>query len=143
MNNPGLYTLGDLALAAAVTSEVITEGASASGVSQAFIDGLDGMTGLTIFCAFAYGSGGTSCAVVAQTCLDGVNWIDIARFDFTTASAKKAANLSGLLSKAVTAISALGSEGVNDGILGDRFRAVVTSVGTYANTTVSVRINAR
>lgn len=143
MNNPGLYNLGDLALTVALTGEVITAGANDAGGAQAFLDDLDGMVAASIFCAFAYGSGGTSCAVTVQTTLDDVNWIDAARFDFATASSRKAANLSGLTPEAVAAIAALSMEGVNDGVFGHRWRAVVTSVGTYANTTVSVRLNAR
>ena len=135
-----IYNLGDSAITAALTNEVITEGTASNGQSQELISNLDEVTALTLFCNFTYGSGGTTCAVVVQTSLDGTNWIDIARFDFTTASAAKRCNLSGLTAVAIAAVAALASESVLDGILGDRLRAKVTSTGTYAgNTSVSVR----
>lgn len=142
MDAPGIYDLGDEAITAALTNSVITEGVSANNVAQAFKDRLEGMTAVTLFCEFIYGAGaGTTCAVIIQTSINqGDDWIDIARFDFTTANRSVVCNLSGLLSKAVTAFAALSSEGVNDGILGDRLRAKVTSTGAYSgNTSVSVR----
>lgn len=141
----GILNLGDEDITAAVTDEVITEGSSAQSSPQLFVDRLDGMQAVTLSARFTYGSGGTTCAAIVQTSLDqGATWIDIARFDFTTASARKVANLSGLLSKAVTAIAALSVEGVSDGVLGDRLRAIVTSTGTYAGgTSISVRAHAR
>lgn len=140
----GIFNLGDRAISAALTNEVITEGVSSSGVDQYFIDGLDWMAAVTLFANFTYGSGGTSCVAVVQTTIDGVNWIDIARFDFAQASAGKRCNLSGLTPVGVAAVAALSSEGVLDGILGDRLRCKITSVGTYAgNTSISVRASVR
>ena len=141
----GIYNLGDASVTAAVTDSVITSGTSAAGATQALIDRLEGMTAATIYAEFSYGSGGTTCAVIVQTSINqGSDWIDVARFDFTTANGTKVANLSGLLSKAVTAVSAISSEGVTDGVLGDRLRCKVTSTGTYAgNTAVSVRAAVR
>jgi len=132
MNNPGTYALVAIALTAALAAQ-----------AQTPIEDLDGIEAATLECRFGWGSGGTSCAVVAQVSFDGTNWLDVARFDFLTASAVKVANLNGHLSKAVTAYAALGSEGVNDGIMAARWRGVVTSVGTYTNTTVSLRLAAR
>lgn len=144
MNNPGTYNLGDRAVTAALTGEVITEGAGANGASQAFIGDLDGMLAAYIVCGFSFGSGGTTCLVTVQNSVDGLNWRDVARFDFATASAWKSCNLSGLTPKGITTHSALGSEGVNDGELGDKWRAVITSTGTYGgSTTVSVRLVAK
>jgi hypothetical protein len=140
----GIFSLGDRAITAALTNEVITQGVSAANVAQGFIDRLEGMSAVTLFCNFVWGSGGTTCAVVVQTTLDDVNWLDVCRFDFTTASASKVANLSGFLSKAVAAIAALSAEGVNDGVLGAKLRARIVSTGTYAgNTSVSVRAAVR
>jgi hypothetical protein len=145
MDNPGIYNLGDEAITTALTNSVITEGVSSSGAAQSLIDRLAGMTAVTLFCEFIYGSGGTTCVVTVQTSINqGDDWIDIARFDFTTANRSVVCNLSGLLSKVVTAFVALSVEGVADGILGDRLRARVTSTGTYAgNTSVSVRAAVR
>lgn len=145
MDNPGIYNLGDETIAAAVTDSVITEGVSAAGVAQSLIDRLEGMASVSLQANFTYGSGGTTCAVIVQTSLDqGASWIDIARFDFTTASATKTVNISATSAEAVAAVAALSSEGKKDGILGDRLRAKVTSTGTYAgNSSVSVRAAAR
>jgi hypothetical protein len=141
MLNPGVYNLGQQAIAAALTDQVITVGPG----NDPFIKNLQGILAANLWCDFVYGTGGTTCVVIVETSLDqGVTWIPIARFDFTTANGRKICNLSGLLSKAVTAVAALSVEGVNDGVLGDMTRAKVTSTGTYAgNTSVSVRLQAR
>jgi hypothetical protein len=136
----GTYNLGDTAITAALTNSVITAGVSSAGVAQAYVDHLEDMEALSLFVNFVWGSAGTTCIVIVQTTYDDVNWVDIARFDFATASASKVANLSGFLSKGITSVSALAAEGVNDGVLGSKLRAKVTSTGTYAgNTSVSVR----
>lgn len=132
MDSPGVYSLAALSLTTAISASAQT----------AIVD-LDGMTAVTLEARFSYGSGGTSCSALCQTTMDGTNWIDIASFDFTTASATKHCNLEGLLSKAVTAYAALSANTVYDGVLGDRLRCVVTSVGVYANTTLSVRASVR
>jgi hypothetical protein len=132
MDNPGIKSLASEAITVARTAAPLT-----------VIDDLDGMTAITLEAAFSYGAGGTSCSVVVQTTFDDTAWRDIARFDFTTASATKHCNLEGLLSKAVTAYAALGSEGVYDGVLGASLRAVITSVGTYSNTVLSVKASVR
>lgn len=133
MINPGVYALAVLGVAAPMAA-----------VAQTPIKNLDGITAVTIEAAFGYGTGGATCSAVVQTSPDGgTTWRDIARFDFTTASAVKHCNLEGLLSKAVTAYAALASEGVYDGVLFDCLQCIVTSTGTYANTTLSVRASVR
>lgn len=133
MLNPGVYTLGALSITTALT-----------GQAQTAIDDLDGMQAVTLEASLSYGSGGTSVMALVQTSLDGGTiWRDVARFAFTTASATKHATLSGMLSKAVTSYAALGSEGVYDSVLGDRLRLVVTTTGTYADTTLTVRAGVR
>jgi len=134
MINPGKYELFVAAITAALSAQ-----------AQTAIEDLDGIEALSLVARFVYGSGGTSLAAVVQTSVDGGTiWHDIARFDFTTASATKYANLSGLTYKAAAALSALGSEGQNDGLLGPMFRAVITSVGVYAGgTLLDLRMVAR
>ena len=134
MNSPGCYTLAALGITTALTSS-----------AQTAIDDLEGMTAVSLVAILSYGSGGTTAVAVVQTSVDGgTTWYDVARFDFATSSETKVANLSGLLSKAVTAYAALSANSVFDGILGDRLRCVITTTGTYAGgTTLSVRAVAR
>ena len=127
------YTLAALNITTALTAN-----------AQTAIDDLEGVSGVTLEAAFGWGSGGTSCVVVVQTTFDGgTTWRDIARFDFAQTSRVAHCNLNGQLSKGVTAYTALGAEGVLDGVLGSQLRAVVTTVGTYANTTLAVRASVR
>ncbi|TGT76716.1 MULTISPECIES: hypothetical protein [unclassified Mesorhizobium] len=133
MNNPGSYVLCAQQITAALSAQ-----------AQTAIENLEGMLACSIVARFVYGSGGLTAVALIQTTLDDVNWIDIARFDFTTASAVKYANLSGLTYKAAAALSSLGSEGQNDGILGEQIRAVITTTGTYGGgTLLDLRMVAR
>ena len=133
MDSPGAYTLASLSLTTALSGQV-----------QTTVDGLDGIAAATLECDFAYGSGGAACSVLAQVSLDGgTTFRDVARFDFTTAARSAWCNLNGLLSKGVTTYTALAAEGVNDGLLGPIWRGVVSSTGTYVNTTVGLRLSAR
>ena len=128
----GCFTLAAQAITAPVTAEELTA-----------IGDLDGMLAVTLEAHFAYGSGGTTLSAVVQTTIDGTNWRDVARFDFTTADDVKACNLSGLTPKGVSSFAALSSQGVNDGFLGNALRAVLTSTGTYVNSTLSLRASIR
>ncbi len=141
----GIFSLGDEAITTAVTGSVITDGVSSGGVAQSLIDGLDFMAAVTLQANFVYGSSGTTAKVDVETSLDGVNWVPIARFAFTTASASKLFNLSGLTPKTTAVTPAtLSDDSVVDGILGDRLRAKITTTGTYAgNTSIAVRAAVR
>jgi hypothetical protein len=146
MDNPGIKDLGTSAITAALTGEVITSAPDDQGATQGYIANLEGMLAATISVNFVYGSGGTTCIVTIETSLDqGTTWTEVARFAFATASEQNQVNLSGLTP--VTTVytpAALSSDTVKDGIFGDRWRAKVTSTGTYAgNTSVAVRLNAR
>lgn len=133
MNNAGVFTLAALPISAARSLSLLTP-----------IPSLEGMTAVSLEANFQYGSGGTTCSAIVATSFDGGTlWRHIARFDFTTATAVKTANLSGLLSKAVAAYNDLAAEGVNDGILGAQLAVYLVSTGTYVNTTLSVRASVR
>ncbi len=134
MNAPNAYPLFVGTITAALSAQ-----------AQTPIEDLEGMLACTLVARFLYGSGGTTAVALIQTSLDGGTiWYDIARFDFTTASAIKYANLSGLTYKAAGALAALGSEGQNDGVLGPMVRAVITTTGTYAGgTLLDIRMVAR
>jgi hypothetical protein len=134
MINRDVYTLAALQPGAAQPGAILTP-----------ILDLDGMTAVSLEAVFQYGSGGATFAASVMTSFDdGQNWRQIARFDFTTSSAVKTANLSGLKSNGVASYADLNAEGVNDGLLGDRLAAKIISTGTYAgNTTFALRASVR
>jgi hypothetical protein len=133
MNNPGVYTLAALSIGAAAAQKILTP-----------IENLGGMTAVSLEANFAYGSGaGTVVAIVVTTFDGGVTWRHVARFDFANAAAIKAANLSGLKSNGIAAYADLAVEGVNDGLLGDQLAVLVSSTGTYTNTTLGLRASVR
>lgn len=136
MLNPGSYSLCDTTITTAQT-----------GVALTPVTDLEGLTAATITAKFSYGSGGTSAKAWVQTTTDaGQSWIDIACFAFTTTSALKVINLSGL-TPVTTAITpsdgAMADNTVQDGVLGSALRVKLTTVGTYANTLLSVRVAGR
>jgi hypothetical protein len=152
MNNPGIKNLGDVALAAinAATGggAVVTAAGDTSGVTQAYLDGLDGMVAATISANFVYGSGGdTLKAVVEVTLNQGATWIEVVRLAFAQASAEKVVNLSALTPvTTVYAPTTLSDDTVKDGVLGPRWRArAIKGAGAaYAgNTSLSLRLIAR
>lgn len=150
MNAPGLKNLGDVALAAinaATTATVVTSQPSvANGETVAYVDGLEGMLAAALQVNFNYGSGGTSIKVIVETSLDqGATWIEVWRCALATASEENVVNLSGLTAKTTPVTpAALTDDTCLDGILGDRFRAKVLTVGTYAgNTSLQIRMHAR
>ena len=143
MNDPGIKTLGDIAITTAGTQ---------TGNSSASVDGgsldLDGMLAATFSFRLQYGSGGTTVKAYLQTSLNqGTTWIDIACVAFATASEDQVLNLSGLTPKTTLVTptdGALADDTCIDGIFGDRFRVKVVSAGTYAGSTVlSCRMDAR
>lgn len=146
MENAGLYNLGDTPIGAADAGSVITAGVSSGGVAQAFLDSLDGMSSCTLQANFAYGSDGTTLAIIVETSLDqGATWIEVAAFAFATASAEKLITL--VADKEIVAAytpGALPDDTGKSGIFGERWRARKISTGVYAgNSAVSVRMVAR
>ena len=136
MLNPGPRTLAQRAITTAITGE-----------AQTLADDLAGIQAATIECQFQYGSGGTSAKVWVQVSLDaGQTWNDVACFAFTTASATKVINLSGL-TPVTTAITpsdgAMADNTYQDGIMGSCWRTKITTTGTYANTNMVVRVEGR
>lgn len=130
---PRIYDLATLAITAALTNQ-----------AQSWITNLDGMSAADIVCEMLGGSGGTSIAAIVQTSFDGgTTPLDIARFDFLATPGKKYCNLQTIAAKAITAYAALAVEGVNDGLLGDRLRVTLTTVGIYTNTTLNIRAHVR
>ncbi len=141
MQTPGIVNLGDVALTAinaATTATVVT--------SNGYVNNRDGMLSASLQMNFAYGSGGTSIKATVETSLDqGLTWVEVARFAITTVSIEKVVNLSGLTPvTTLYAPVALSDDTVKDGIFGERWRAKIITVGTYAgNTSLSLRMIAR
>lgn len=130
----GTFSLGDFSI-----------GAAATQIGDV-VDDLSGALAITLSARLAYGSGGTSCYAVVETSLDqGVTWVQIARFDFTTSGIQKMLTVSGLTPRVAAAnAGSLSADTALDGTIGDRLRATVVSTGTYAGSTVlSVRANVR
>jgi hypothetical protein len=96
------------------------------------VTGLGPINACSLVTAFTATSGGTSCTAVVQTSFDGgVTWFDICRFDFTTSSEVKRANVDGDAQIGPTALATLSSESVIHGLFGDRLRLSVTTAGTF------------
>lgn len=97
---------------------------------------------LTIVVDFAYGSSGTSGKVWLQTTVDGTTWVDIANMTFTTASKSRTMNVFGQTGVApyLPTDGTLGDDLVKDGIVGTIYRTRLTTVGTYAGTTITVSV---
>lgn len=130
----GVRTLFSSAITTAVTAEVSDAVDFGPGVSNVLIEA-----------AFDYGSGGTSVTGWVQTQLPSGQWVDIFCVGFTTADAVKCANLSARtpVTTIYTATTALTADNTKDGILGSSYRFKRTTVGTYAGTTLDVKIIAR
>lgn len=118
-----------------ITTSVTNEAQTVTGTSA--FSGFGKIGGLSLLAQFTYGSGGTSAKAYVQTSFDGVNWWDIACFAFTTASANRNANIDGFaqVTTATPATGVLADNTVAHGLIGDRFRTVLTTTGTYAGNT--------
>lgn len=137
MDNPGVFTLAALQIAAAMPQSLLEP--QPNGPAD-----LSGMTAVTLDFDFKFGSGsGTAVAVVVTSFDGGTTWRHIARADFANAARVVQCNLEGLLSKGITNYADLAAEGVNDGVLGNQLALILTTTGTYANTTLAVRASVR
>lgn len=144
MNNPGVYNLGNQTITGVMNGEVITDGSD----SDEFIDNLEGMLAANIQIRFSYGAGGTSGKCYIQTSLDqGISWIDVICFTFGLVSKTLVYNLSSLTPKTTGLAPSDGSladDTVVDGVLGDRWRSKLTTVGVYTtNTDIGIRLTAK
>jgi hypothetical protein len=101
-----------------------------------WVQSFAGIEALSLEANFAYGSGGASGGVTVyfQTSIDqGATPIDIFAPQFGQASALSVANLSALdhVAPFAPAQQSLTPNAVQDGVLGDRFRAVVVVGAAY------------
>jgi hypothetical protein len=132
-HNIGCFDLVSTPITTAVTAAV-----------QNVVNNLDGMSAVTLVAVLTYTSGGTTAAVKAQTTLDnGVTWLDIAEFNFTTSAATFYANISGVTNLANTTYAALGTAGVNASLLGNQLRGILTTTGTYVGTNLTLFASVR
>lgn len=132
-SSPSAFILGSQSpIGAAVTDLVITAGASAAGVGQAFWDGFEGINALTVEADFGWVAGGTTAILRIDTAQGASNapWRNVMRFDFATAVLVKQMTIVRAAVVAPVALADLGSEGAIN-YLGDRFRARLTTTGTY------------
>ena len=119
-----------------------------TGSIQTAVTGFGAPQAVSIQAAFTYvASAATSADAYVQTSIDGVHWVDIANFHFTTSSTTQYVNVSGLTAVTTPASITDGSIANNtvaQGILGPQYRVKITSVGTYgAGTTLQIDIQAR
>lgn len=129
MDNPGpfAFTLNGGAFSLAAAGVFLGD----------WVENFAGILALSLQANFAYGSGGAAggFAVYFQTSLDqGQTPIDVFAPQFGQASAAAVANLSGLDKAApfAPAQQSLTDGAIQDGVLGDRFRAVVVVTAPYA-----------
>jgi hypothetical protein len=106
------------------------------------ITALTGMQSLSVSLRFVYGSGGTTVKAYLQTSFDGgTTWDDIACWALAISAATKRWNFSAL-TPVTTPITptdgAMADNTAQDGILGDRVRLKVVTVGTYGGNTALV-----
>ena len=115
-------------IAAAVTAALSTAVTDVVGVNV-----------LTCQATFLYGSGGTNVKAWVQTTFDqGVTWVDIMTFAFTTTAAQKISSVRS--STVVTAAyvptdATLADDTLKDGLIGSQIRIKYTSTGIYAGAT--------
>lgn len=91
---------------------------------------------------FVYGSGGTTAKAYVQTTFDhGATWVDIAAFAFTTATATKINSVRSYTAVAAAVVPTDGTltdDTIKDGLIGERLRVKLISVGTYAGGTTLI-----
>lgn len=138
MDNPGIYSLGDVTLGAPVTGTAIGTGVS----------GLEGMTSAALEASLtAIGTLGTSVLAYVQSSLDqGATYFDVACFSFGGTSQRLRIPVGPAAGAGTATVPTDGSMSANtslNGLLGPDARLKVTSTGTFgAGSTLSVRLNA-
>jgi len=101
---------------------------------------IDGIVGMYVFAKFTYGSDGTSAKFWVQTSFDGgASWADVVNFAFTTASAKKVAQVIRVGANPVAVTDGTAADDTVAGPPGQLWRVKYTTVGTYASST-TIRI---
>lgn len=85
---------------------------------------------------FVRAGGGTTCKAWVQTSLDGMNWMDVVCFAFTTTSANKRAVVAACGATGTSAVAvtdgALADDTIVPHLMGDYWRVKLTTTGTYS-----------
>lgn len=108
---------------------------------------IEGVRHISLEAKFVRAGGGTTCKVWVQTSLDnGVTFFDIAAFAFTTTSGNKVHAVridpaTALTPATVPASATLADDTVLNGILGNKFRCLLTTTGTYTGAS-SIEVHA-
>jgi hypothetical protein len=127
MDNPGpfVFTINSAAFSLASAGTFVGD----------WIQNFAGVDSVSLQAAFSFGGGGGTATIYFQTSIDqGQTPIDIFAPQFTTASAIAAANLSAMASMGQVTPSQQSltpNTASNNGLLGDRFRAVVVVSAPY------------
>lgn len=119
-------TLLDHDITVAETAVVYVGDGAGLGIGAGYL----GLTAVFTYVADA----ATSVKAWVQTSLDGgVTWFDIANFAFATTTLKKVAAVSTNIAAthATPTDATLADNTINNGLLGDRVRVTLTTVGTY------------
>lgn len=108
------------------------------------VKGLDGMRALDLLGSFSATTSGTSVDGYVQTTFDsGLNWVDIAQFNYSSLSSSGLKFFS-LDDTAVTTIytptsGSLADDTVKNGVLGDELRVQYVTVGTYTGGVLTIK----
>lgn len=128
MDSPGDYVLASRAISTAILT---TE-------AQTAIDGLEGMRELALEAELLGGTGGSTFTAIVRTRIGSGGVLrEIARFDFTVSAAKSCTIVKGAAS--IAALAALGANSVLQNFLGTELDCLLSSTGTYTNTTFVLR----
>lgn len=110
-----------------------------------WVSGFANVKSVLFYAKVDYGSGGESLVVHLQTSLDGGKTaIGIAALKFAKASQTKVVNLSSVSPRGpFVPREKLPAEGIEDGVIGDMLRTVITPTGKFENTAVTAGIVTR
>jgi hypothetical protein len=136
-NRINFFPAGAYALTTAVTG--VTPG---TGAATGVTSGVKGAKYATLYTTFGGTvTGGTSATIYLQTSLDGgTTWTDIHAQAYANTATNKITATNIYIapgSQGVTGTDGSLAAGVLQGVLGDRFRLKITSVGTYAAATIA------
>lgn len=128
MENPGSYELASMS----VSTNILTAQA------QTAITGLEGMSAVTLEATLLGGTGGSTFTAIVRTRIGSGGILrEIARFDFTSAAEKSCTITKGAAS--IASLAALSANTVLQNFLGTELDCIVSSTGTYTNTTFVLR----